>query len=341
MSAIFDPRELVAALKAAAEPTRLRILALLAAGELNVKDLTLVLGQSQPRISRHLKLLNEAGLIDRFREGSWVYFHVADGTPGGDLTRRLLATMHDGDTVFMRDRERAEILKREREAAAQSFFEAHAADWDSIRTHHIAEAAVEQAMRELLGLGPFELFLDLGTGTGRILELFADRYTQGLGIDLNQTMLAYARSKLSRAGLDKTQVRHGDIYNLSLADGAADAVVMHQVLHFLSDPARSIAEAARVLAPGGRLLIADFAPHDIEELRERFAHERLGFATTQIEDWMRAAGLEPGAHRTLSPPAGDTRPGLTVSIWLAEKSNSKKSERARQPARRKLQEAEG
>lgn len=340
MSFSFGSRDLVGALKAAAEPTRLRILKLLSTGELNVKDLTQILGQSQPRISRHLKLLNEAGLIDRFREGSWVYFFVADGTRGGQLVRRILEAADDGDTVLLRDQERARVVKQEREAAAQAFFEAHAADWDKIRAFHVAEAEVEAAMLDMLGVGPFDLLVDLGTGTGRILELLGDRFAQGLGIDLNQAMLAYARTKLSRAGLEKVQVRHGDLYNLAVEDGAASAVVMHQVLHFLSDPVRAIAEAARVLTPGGKLLIVDFAPHALDELRERFAHERLGFANQQIEDWLRAAGLKPGQVQTLSPPAGEASDRLTVSIWIAEKGSAAGNGRAPAPAERKLARAE-
>ncbi|HRY07093.1 MAG TPA: metalloregulator ArsR/SmtB family transcription factor [Hyphomicrobiaceae bacterium] len=340
MTLNFDARDLVAALKAAAEPTRLRILGLLSASELNVKDLTQILGQSQPRISRHLKLLNEAGLIERFREGSWVYFYVADGTRGGQLVRRIIDAADEADSILVRDQERAQVVKREREVAAQAFFEAHAADWDEIRSFYVAEAEVEAAILDMLGAGPFELLVDLGTGTGRILELLGDRYAHGLGIDLNQAMLAYARSKLSSAGLDKAQVRHGDLYNLTLEDHAASAVVMHQVLHFLSDPARAIDEAARVLAPGGKLLIVDFAPHAIEELRERFAHERLGFATQQIEDWMRAAGLKPGRAHTLAPPASGAGDQLTVSIWIAEKGRAAGRARARTPAQRKLERAE-
>ena len=278
MAGTFASDDIVTALKAAAEPTRLRILLLLTAGELSVKDLTQILGQSQPRISRHLKLLAEAGLIERFREGSWAYFHVSDRTKGGRLALDLLALVNDADQGIARDRERAEALKREREAAAQSYFRTHAADWDRIRTLHVAESEVEEAMRKALGPGPFKLLIDMGTGTGRILELFADRYERALGFDLNQAMLAYARSKLSKAQIARAQVRHGDIYALALPDGVADAVIMHQVLHFVSEPALALREAARVLAPGGRLLIVDFAPHDLEFLREDFAHDRLGFA---------------------------------------------------------------
>lgn len=307
----------VAVLKAIAEPTRLRLLMLLATGALNVKDLTRVLGQSQPRISRHLKLLTEAGLVERAPEGSWVYFRLAEAGEGGEFVRLVLGAMAPNDPVFVRDRKRADAQREEREAAAQAYFDAHAAEWDTIRALHVAEADVEAAVSASLGDGPFDLFLDLGTGTGRMLELFADRYRRGLGIDLSPAMLAYARAKLGRAGHARIQVRQGDIYDLPLADRSADAVVVHQVLHFLSDPARAVREAARVLAPGGRLLIVDFAPHELEFLRDDFAHERLGFSASQVTQWLADSGLEPQSQRDLVS-GGDTDANkLTVSLWLA------------------------
>jgi ArsR family transcriptional regulator len=312
----------VTALKAAAEPTRLRILMLLAGGELNVSDLTRILGQSQPRVSRHLKLLSEAQLVERFREGSWVYFHLADSALGALVGRRLVADVAAADATIARDRTRAEALKRERSETAQAYFAAHASEWDRIRSLHVDEAEVEAAMRQALGPGPFPLLLDLGTGTGRILEIFAGRYERGLGIDVNQAMLSYARANLDRARLAQAQVRHGDIYNLGLADGAAGAVVMHQVLHFLVDPGRALAEASRVLAPGGRLLLVDFAPHELEFLRTGFAHVRLGFPRGQVEQWIEDAGLEPLSFRELTSSAGDTDDRLTVSVWLAGRAGA-------------------
>jgi len=315
----LETQDLVTALKAAAEPTRLRILLLLAAGELNVKDLTQILGQSQPRISRHLKLLAEAGLIERFREGSWAYFHVSDRSEGGRLARRLLQTVNTADPVLRRDGERAEALKREREAAAQDYFRKHAADWDRIRRLYVSETAVEAAIAEALSASPFRMLVDLGTGTGRILEVLAGRYERGLGLDVNQSMLAYARSKLDRTCHGKAEVRHGDIYDLALPDGVADGVVIHQVLHYLSEPAHAVREAARILAPGGRLLIVDFAPHGIESLREQHAHERLGFETGHVIQWLEEAGLEDVVVRTLAPEASDGRQQLTVSLWSARK----------------------
>jgi ArsR family transcriptional regulator len=321
--ATLDPESVVSIFKAAAEPTRLRVLMLLAGCELNVKDLTRILGQSQPRISRHLKLLAEAGLIKRLRNGSWVYFQLVDEGPRGALLRRLIDAVDRNDPQLLRDRQRWDAVKAEREAAAQRYFEAHAAEWDRIRSLHVSEGEVEAAMREALGPGPFRLLVDLGTGTGRCLELFADCYERGLGLDINHTMLAYARSKLADAASGRAQVRHGDLYHLSLGSGVAGAVVMHQVLHFLSEPAQAIREAARILAPGGRLLIVDFAPHNLEFLRESFAHERLGFAGSTVTEWLRECGLEAVRVRELEP-AGGAAGGekLTVTLWLAQRAGA-------------------
>jgi ArsR family transcriptional regulator len=225
------------------------------------------------------------------------------------------------DPVIVRDRNRAESVQQERQAAAQAYFRAHAAEWDRIRALHVAEAEVEAAVSEALGPGPFDFMVDLGTGTGRMLELFSTRFRRGLGLDLNPAMLAYARAKLERAGLGSSlahaQVRQGNIYDLPLADHCADAVVMHQVLHFLGDPQRAVREAVRVLAPGGRLLIVDFAPHELEFLREDYAHERLGFAGPLIGQWLADCGLDLMQTRDLAPEGVAQKGKLTVSLWLA------------------------
>ena len=319
---MLDQRSVVAMLKAAAEPTRLRILVLLAGGELNVKDLTRILGQSQPRISRHLKLMAEAGLIDRHRDGSWAYFQLVETGPAGALLRGLLDTVDRGDPALGRDQMRAEAVKREREASAQGYFREHAAEWDRIRALHVSEAEVETALRAALGRGPFGLLVDLGTGTGRMLELFAADYTRGLGFDLNHPMLDYARGKLQAAGLPHANVRHGDLYDVPLPGGAANAVIMHQVLHFLAEPAQSIREAARLLAPGGKLAIVDFAPHDMEFLRDTGAHERLGFPAALVGEWLAAAGLVVASVSDLVPTADAGAGKLTVTLWLAERPHA-------------------
>ena len=307
------------ALRAAGEVTRLRILALLAYAELNVKDLTQILGQSQPRISRHLKLMAEAGLITRFREGSWVFFRLAETGSQAALARAIVASLDADDLTIARDRARAEGVQKARAEAAQAYFKAHAGDWDQIRALHVTEDQVEAAMSDALGKGTFALLVDLGTGTGRILELFAPRAERALGFDLNHDMLAYARMKLERAGLTQAQARHGDLFNVPLPDGVADAVVLHQVLHFLDDPAAALAEAARLLAPGGKLLVVDFAPHELEFLRDRSAHRRLGFGNGQLKSWLEEAGLALKQHRDLAPGRGVSPEKLTVSLWLATK----------------------
>ena len=304
-------------LKAMAEPTRLRVLALLAHGALNVKDLTRVLGQSQPRISRHLKLLAEAGLVDRAPEGSWVYFRLSDDHGSREIANLVLGAIDANDPVLLRDRARAEALRAEREALALAYFQAHANEWDSIRALHVAEDSVEAAIVAALGPEPMNLLIDLGTGTGRMLELLAGRYRRALGIDRSPAMLAYARAKLARTKLAQAQVRQGDIYDLPLEDGVADAVVMHQVLHFLGDPAQAVREAGRVLAPAGRLLIVDFAPHELEYLRDQFAHERLGFTNAEVAQWLGDCGLELRERRDLAPTSAAEAGKLTVSIWLA------------------------
>ena len=314
----------VTVLKAIAEPTRIRILVLLQLSELNVKDLMQILRQSQPRLSRHLKLMFEAGLLDRFREGSWVFFRLSASARAGALAQLLTAFIDPDDPLLVRDRERLGAVKKDREAAAQAYFASHAGDWDRIRALHAPEQAVEQAMRECLHEQPVGLLVDLGTGTGRTLELFADLYDRAIGFDVSQSMLAYARSKLEQQGLVTAQVRHGDIYNIALDGDVADVVVMHQVLHFLSDAAGALAEAARILKPGGTLIIVDFAPHGVEFLREQHAHERLGFASEQIMEWVSACGLALDDEREMAPEF-DQEERLTVKVWRAHKQRDEEA----------------
>jgi len=303
-----------ATLKAAGEPTRLRILALLAEAELTVSDLTEILRQSQPRLSRHLRLLTEAGLVDRFREGSWAFFRIGERGGAAELARALIGRLNVDDAIVLRDRERLTAVRASRGAAAQNYFRRHAAQWDRIRRLHVADTAVEAAIRAALADKPIRSLLDLGTGTGRMLELFGADIERGLGLDLSLDMLALARARLDRAGLRHCSVRHGDIYDLALPRDSFDAIIIHQVLHFLDDSARAIAEAARVLRPGGRLLVVDFAPHDLEFLREEHAHRRLGFAAETVTQWLEAAGLDVLRQETLPPgPQGK----IAVSLWLA------------------------
>jgi ubiquinone/menaquinone biosynthesis C-methylase UbiE/DNA-binding transcriptional ArsR family regulator len=310
----FD--ELSTMLKAAGEETRLRLLALLAEAELTVTELTEILRQSQPRISRHLRLLAESGLVVRFREGSWAFFRLPEHGDKAELARTLAALLDPDDRVMARDRERLAAVRAARATAAQAYFREHAAEWDRIRRLHAADAAVEAEIQQALADRPFRSLLDLGTGTGRMLELLGPGLERGLGIDLSLDMLALARARLDRAGLRHCSVRHGDIYDLALPRDSIDVVIVHQVLHYLDDGARALREAARVLRPQGRLLVIDFAPHELEFLRDEHAHRRLGFAEETVSQWLEQAGLDVISHRSVPPEAGSDGE-IAVSLWLA------------------------
>lgn len=307
--------DLVDTLKAAAESSRLRILFLLSKGDLTVSDLTDILNQSQPRVSRHLKLLQEADLIGRYQEGSWAFFRLSDSEGARDLVLGLIERIDPADPLVERDLERLSSVKRRRHERAADYFSANAASWDEIRSLHVADDAVEAALVELVGTRPFQAMLDLGTGTGRLLELFAPLYRRGIGIDTSREMLTVARANLDRAGVTNAQVRQGDIYAPPVERDGFDLVTIHQVLHYLDDPALAIREAARLLRPAGRLLIVDFAPHALEFLRDEHAHLRLGFADRQVEEWFAEAGLDLERQRDFAPGA-QAGAQLTVKLWL-------------------------
>ena len=303
--------ELLAALRAAAEPTRLRLLVLCARGELTVSELAQILGQSQPRVSRHLKLLCDAGLLDRFREGSWVFYRLSFNNPASVLMRDFVSACGEADETIALDLQRLAATKRQRAEIAASYFRENAAQWDHIRSLYIDELEVEAALSEIVAAARPNDLLDIGTGTGRMLEILGPQVGHALGIDQSREMLAVARVNLEHAGLPNGIVRLGDMYQLPLPDACFDAIVIHQVLHYADRPAEAIAEAARVLRPEGVLIVVDFAPHTLEFLREEQAHRRLGFADGEVADWCRAAGLEPAQPRHLP---GDP---LTVAIWTA------------------------
>jgi ubiquinone/menaquinone biosynthesis C-methylase UbiE/DNA-binding transcriptional ArsR family regulator len=304
----------LAIFRALADPTRLRIIALLRRMELSVGELAQVLGQSQPRVSRHVRILADAGLCDRRREGSWVFLGL-----GRAASAPLLAMIDSwrdaaAERWEVADGARLEAVHADRAAAAQAYFDAHAAEWDAIRSLHVAEDEVETAITELLADAPIGRMVDIGTGTGRMIELLGATTTSAIGIDRSPEMLRFARARMGRAGIERVDLRQGDMYALPLDDGAADTVVLHQVLHYAQAPAAAIAEAARLIGPDGRLLIVDFAAHDRDDLREREGHARLGFDDEQMASWFAAAGLEPA--RTVELAGGE----LTVKLWLARRS---------------------
>jgi SAM-dependent methyltransferase len=305
--------QLVDGLRAAGEPTRVRILALLTRAELTVTELTSVLRQSQPRVSRHLKLLTDAGLIERAREGAWVFYRAGEAGAAAGVRDAVVSLLPDRDATLFRDLERLEVVRAQRAAQAQRYFAANAAEWNRLRALHVAEADVETAILSLVAGQRFAAHLDLGTGTGRILELLSPQAERSTGVDLSPEMLTIARSRLAQAGLTRAHVRLADLFELPAEDASFDLVTVHQVLHYLDDPGRAVAEAARVLKRGGTLLIADFAPHDIEGLRTEHQHRRLGFDRREVASWLEAAGLKLVNSMDLPP---DEPHGLTVSLWL-------------------------
>jgi demethylmenaquinone methyltransferase/2-methoxy-6-polyprenyl-1,4-benzoquinol methylase/ArsR family transcriptional regulator len=308
----------IAALAAIGEETRLRLCVLLAEAELAVSELVTILGQSQPRVSRHLKLLLEAGLVERHREGAWAFFRLTAQGYAAALARAVLSGIDAADPRLVADRSRLTEVRAARTARAEKYFAAQAPVWKETRRLHAPEAEVEAAIVEVVGAHRGRL-LDIGCGAGRMLELLAPRAESAVGVDLSPAMLGVARAQIEQAGLRNVQLRQGDIYALPVEGGAFDLAVLHQVLHYLDTPARALREAARALAPDGRLIVVDFAPHQFELLRESHEHRRLGFSRREVEDYLTAAGLTPIAHRDLAPEvAGADK--LTVSLWLAQKS---------------------
>ena len=322
---MFTATEAVEVLRAAGEPSRLRILALLAREELAVLELCRVLDQSQPRVSRHLKLLAEAGLVERFPDGAWVFYRLSGAGQADDLVGELLRRIDPEDPILLRDAERLQAVWAERADAADDYFARNAPRWDEIRSLYVAEADVEAAILAAAGPGRFKRLVDLGSGTGRMLTLLGPQADAAVGLDLSKQMLNLARARVSEAGLAHCELRHGDIFATRLPAESADLVVVHQVLHYVADPAAAVREAARIVSPGGKLIVADFAPHTLEFLREQHQHRRLGLAETEMARWLEDAGLGAVSVATL-PPAREQ--GLTVKLWTAVRGRARQSRAA-------------
>lgn len=308
----------VVRLRAAGEATRLRILSLLRQGDLAVGELVQILGQSQPRLSHHLKILANAGLVTRLPEGSWVFYRAAAGGAEAELIEMVLARTDLDTAEFERDKRQLAAIREARAEAARSYFDEIAESWDAIRALHYPEQAIEAALLDVVGRGPFRRLIDLGTGTGRMLTLLAPLCQRAEGLDLSHRMLTVARDNIARAGVTNAEVRQGDACATPFEDASADLVIIHQVLHFIDAPQRVLAEADRLLMPGGRLVMVDFAPHALEFLRDEYGHRRLGIREDALREWSRGTSLEPETVRRFDPPDTGTG-GLEVQIWRADK----------------------
>lgn len=305
---------LLVGLRAAGEHTRLRILALCARGELSVSELVQILGQSQPRVSRHLKLMVDAGLLERLPEGAHVFFRLCERSPASHLAQALVTLIPDADATLNRDFSRLQQVRDVRSQKAQNYFATVAESWDRIRSLYVPQQQVEEKLIELVGHQPINELLDIGTGTGRVLEILAAKVGRGTGIDLNNDMLALARSNIEGSGLPHIQVRKGDMYRLPIDDASIDLAVLHMVLHYSDDPLEVIREAGRVLCAGGRLILVDFAPHTQDKLRTEFNHHRLGFSDDEISQCFAASGYE-----AMAEPQQLVGKPLTVKFWQARK----------------------
>lgn len=307
--------------KALGDPTRLRIARLLGAMELAVGELAQVLGQSQPRVSRHVGILCDAGLAERRREGSWVFLRQSESRgPLIEAVQHLLVLAETQEPAFAAlceaDRMKLAAIRDAREAAAESYFARHAGEWDDLRALHSADADVETRLAEALSEAPLGALLDIGTGTGRMAELFAPHADRIVALDKNLEMLRVARAKLQHLPTARIELVQGDFADLPFADASFDTVILHQVLHFATDPAPALAEAARVLRGGGRIGIVDFASHDHEELRTRHQHARLGFTDRQMAELLKGAGF------TAATPTALEGGALVVKIWTATRRAS-------------------
>ena len=282
-------------------------------GELTVTELATIMRQSQPRISRHLRLLCEAGLLERHREGTWIFYRLADLGEQADLVNSIMNYIPYQDQILQHDQKRLEEVKKTRDLKAASYFQENAANWDKIRSLYVPERQVEDYLLEITNNLEIETLLDVGTGTGRMLKLFSPHTKQGIGIDLSHEMLGVARSHLENNAITNMQIRHGDMYDLALMDGSMDLVLFHQVLHFADDPLAAIRETARILRPDGIVIVIDFLPHKNEKLREEHAHRRLGFSEEEINEWCRITDLKITTTKVMRGKE------LDLFIWVATK----------------------
>ena len=301
--------QLLQGLRAAGEATRLRVLGLCAHAELTVSELVEILGQSQPRVSRHLRLLVEAGLLRRHQEGNWAYYRLIEARGNGELARLIVDLMAADDPIHTEDLDRLQAVKEAWAVKAAAYFKKNAPDWARVSALHLDDARVDAAILELLSGAPIGDLLDLGTGTGHMLEVLGDRARSGIGIDRSIDMLKVARANIWRAGLKNCQVRLADMMRLPYGPASFDTVTLRMVLHFADRPDAAIAEAARVLRPGGRLVVVDLAPHDRSELREEHAHRWMGFDDKEIRGFIERGGLN--AESVVHLKAGP----LALCLW--------------------------
>ena len=304
-------------LKTLGHPDRLRILALLSHGDFTVSEITQVLGLSQPRVTQYIKTLEMAGVLQRHKEGSWVFSRLRRRNAAiWAIVSVVLAQLPDDDATLKGDLRRLDAIKALRTETADAFFAQAANDQNQLGIEYLPREDIDAQIRSLLGTEPYEILVDLGTGSGRILNVLSDLFGRGIGIDNNRDMLGVARHSLNKAGLTHMRVQQGDLHNTSLTANSASVVTIHQVLHYLERPDEAIGEAARILCDGGQLIIIDFAAHNFEDFRERFSHRRLGFSDEEVTDLFKVNALTLSDMRTVK--TRDSYPD--VKLWHGVKA---------------------
>ena len=309
---------LLTALRAAAEISRLRIIAILSKSELTVSEIVEILNQSQPRVSRHLKVLCDSGLLQRYQEGSWVFHRLNDNGAMASITQGICQMIDLTESEFSQDQQRLGKIKDRNAFRAAEYFSKNATDWDSIRQMGVSDTDIEKQLIKTLDIQNPELFVDLGTGTGRMLQIFSPVIQKGVGIDINREMLLVARSNLDSAEVTNCTVRQNNMSQLPFDHDTVDVIVIHQVLHYIDNPEHTIAESTRALKPGGQLIIVDFLPHNLEFLRDDHAHRRLGFSDATIQEWAQNNRLTLSTTKHLHPRNPDTQ-SLSVGLWNLKK----------------------
>ncbi|CAM3630178.1 ArsR family transcriptional regulator [Litorimonas haliclonae] len=312
---IGDMENFAAALKTMGHVDRLRILALLARGELTITELVQILGLSQPRVTQYIKSLESVEIIERLREGSWVFSRLKRGNPAlTKLVETTLQTLPQNEALLLSDMRRLNEVRDARSRVADAFFARVAQNSDQLGDEYLPQERIEDALLKISGDGPFDFMIDMGTGTGRMLELFSGRITRGAGIDSNPDMLKVARHKLAPDQFGHISVQQGDLHATPFRENTADLVTLHQVLHYLDDPREAIYEASRLLTRDGQLLIVDFEAHTEDHFREDYAHRRLGFTDLDITEWAKWADLQIKIETKLS---NNNNPA--IKIWKAVK----------------------
>ncbi len=306
--------KLLQGLRAAAEPTRLRIIALCGHAELSVTELVMILGQTQPRVSRHLKLLVEGGLLQRNKEGNRAYYRLSNEAEGADLARMLNDLMPGEDEVHTLDLSRLSSVKADRLRYAETFLDPYSQEIIELRGMWPPDEVIDKCILELLQDRSIEHLLDLGTGTGRILRTMAPFVAKGTGIDNSLEMLSIARARLDQDGIKNCQVRAGDMYRLPFKQNSFDLITINSLLRYADEPKKVIAEAARVLEKKGALLIVDLAAHDLSTLRDEYGHSWLGFSEVEMVEMLSEANLTVGQVKHIDGQK------LNVCIWRASGS---------------------